>query len=207
MKSESKICLKDDAKRSEKNKKFSETIINKKFFTRSLKKMELFLKENPNSEFVPFIGMYIYYSKFDKVTQLIYPNLFKCMKRFELAIIETPVDDPYYEVYKILKFKREHKDNKYIFLNEAKFYINKIMQEDNLSINKVAKILEIKYANVYNFLKKDKLNAISAKNVHKLLWIVWSNRQGWTLEEAKKKHLEKFKDLINHWHVDIDVKK
>ncbi|BDU67837.1 MAG: hypothetical protein TYPL_4900 [Candidatus Tyloplasma litorale] len=150
--------------------------------------------------------MYIYYSRYNEVSKMFYPNLFNAMNEYENAIKNAIKNDPYYEVYEILEFKRDKKRKSIDFLMESRDYLNKLLEKNNISIRKLSKASNIKYSNLYNFLKKDKINAISVKNVHKALWVLWAFVQGWTLEEAKEKHIQKFKEIWLHWNIDgIDI--
>ncbi len=172
---------------------------------RKLSWLEAILEDNPEFEFKPAIAMYIYFVKYDKVSKIFYPNLYKAMLEFEIAVKNAQDNDPYFEIFKVMEYRKGKKSSGTDFLIESKYWINKWLDEDNISIKKISEVSGIKYANLYNYLNNSKkLGSISIKNVHRLIWIVWAIKQGWTLEEAKQKHEEKMKSLWLHWRVDVD---
>lgn len=151
----------------------------------------------------PIIAIYIYFNKSDKVSKIFYPNLYRVMNEFIEAIEEEKEGNPYFEAFKVYGFRRNKKNSNEYYV-EAAYYINKLLDEENISMNLLAKYSNVKYPNLYNFLRREKYGTIKIQKVHKVLWILWGMKNNWTIEEVIAKHEEKLKNLWLHWRVDID---
>lgn len=182
----------------------AERIVIRKLLTKSLNKLEAMLKENPKMKERYIISSYVYFRKRDKVSSLKHPLLFENMNNFKAAVKSAKNDDPYFEVFDMCINASEKKENAVEFKKQVADFINKKIEENNFSLRSITEAAEIKYSNAYNFLNKKKYSDISAKNTHKLLWITIAKTEGWTKDDAYKKHKEKFATLEKHWSIDIE---
>ncbi len=193
----------ESLKRSEENVKAAYQLIRKKVTCKKLSWLDQTIQDNPNYEHKAAIAMYIYFNKSDKVSKMKYPNLFRVMNEFEESVQRAIDDDPYFEIFKIYELRRnKHSAKK--FISEARSHINRMIEEEGISINQIADYTGIKYANLYNFLVKEEDGKIKLEKVHKTLWLLWGMREGVPIEEALKIHKEKIKRLWEHWKVDIE---
>lgn len=165
--------------------------------------LENIIVTDPDFKYKPMIAMYIYFKKSDKVNKIFYPNLYRIMEEFEDSVAKAQANDPYFEVFKIYELTR-NKKKVHEFYMEARYYLLKLIKEENLSINQVSEYTGIKYSNLYNFLVKSQDNKVKLEKLHKALWMVWGLKEGWTKERAILEHKEKMKTLWLHWRVDID---
>lgn len=194
----------DPKEKTEENQRVAEAIITRTVISKSLRNLEDILIKKPKFMYKEIIGMYIYYCKSEKVSNIFYPKLFEQMNLFEKALEEKELSDPYYQAYRTLEFRRDSKQIYSDFLMEARYYINKMLDENpNLSLRQLAEISKIKYSNIYNFLKKNK-DHVNYQKIHRVLWILYGYTQNWTLEESIKQHKSRLNDIWLHWNVDID---
>lgn len=192
--------------KSEENIKTINAIIDETMDFKDLKKMEEVIGLDPNYEFKSFVAMYVYYVESDKVSKTKFPNLFRIMNEF-VDSINKGENDPYLDSYEIFEYRREKKHNSEEFMKEAKFYINKIIDENDLTIEQVSEVSDIDFQTLFNFLKTDKENnEINYKKIHKVLWFSWGIKENWSSEKTQEIHLKKYKNLWLHWNVDVDTK-
>ncbi len=193
----------DAMERTEANAKVSFSFLRRVTQTKKLSSLEDEIANNPDFEFKEVVAMYIYFNKNDKVTKAFYPNLYKVMNEFEKAVENAIDNDPYFEVFKLYEINR-NKEKSTKFLIEARKHINKILEDENISIKQLSDFTGIKYANLYNFLVKGMNNKLKITNVHKALWMLWGLKEGLTIEESLDLHLKKVKSLWKEWHLNID---
>lgn len=193
----------DAMEKSEENAKVAFSFFRKHIFTKKLSYLEDLVKSNESYEFKGIVAMYIYFHKSDKVSKALYPTLHKIMVSFEQAVEDAKENDPYFEVFKIYELKR-NKEKASSFMGEAKKHINNILEEENISINQLSEFTGIKYANLFNFLKKENKKTLKLKSVHKALWLIRGLKEGLTIEESMEVHKKKMRSLWKDWTIDID---
>lgn len=196
----------DPKERTEENKKVAESILTRTVITKSLRNLEDLLIKKPNFMYKEIIGMYVYYCKHNKVSNIFYPKLYEQMTLFEKAIEERELSNSYYSSYRTLEFRRDSKQIYSDFLMEARYYINKLLDEnkDSLSLRQLSEISKVRYSNLYNFLKKDK-DHVNYKKIHKVLWILYGYSKNLTLEESIEQHKKRLNEIWLHWNVDIEI--
>lgn len=159
----------DPKERTEENKRVAEAIITRTVITKSLRNLEDILIKKPDFMYKEILGMYVYYCKPEKVSNILYPKLFEQMNMFEKALDEKELSDPYYQAYRTLEFRRDSKQISSEFLMEAKYYINKMLDENpGLTLRQLSEASKVRYSNLYNFLKKNK-DHVNHQKIHKVL--------------------------------------
>lgn len=152
-----------------------------------------------------FIAAYCFFAKKEDVSKIKHPNLYSNMIKFEKALNLAIEDDPYYESYNVLLKLRDKKKNSLAFKKDARLAILEILNKNkDISIRMISERVELKYANVYNFLIKEKYTDISVKNTHILFWETLGIKEGWTKSETKENHKTNFKKIQNYWNIDED---
>ncbi len=174
-----------------------------KVATSSIAKMERILTEDPNSDLKYIIAAYSSLVKKEKVSQLKHPRVYNEILNWERAIKEASKDDEYFKIFISLVDSNNQKDRKLTFKIETARIVNEIIEEQNISIRFLSEYTNIKYANLYNFLKKEIYTELSFHRTHLLLWATKNFSNGWTKEEALQKHIEKMKTVTEYWDHDL----
>lgn len=190
--------------RTEENIRVAEAILTRTVITKSLRNLEATLVKKPNFMYKEIIGMYVYYCKSDKVSNIFYPKLFEQMTLFEESLETKELTNPYYATYRTLEYRRDSKQIYSDFLMEARYYINKMLEDNpSLSLRQLSEASKVRYSNLYNFLKKNKEH-VNHQKIHKVLWILYGYINGWTMEQSLEQHKSRIDQIYLHWNVDID---
>lgn len=174
-----------------------------KIATSSLAKMEKILVNDPDTELKFPISAYCSIKKKDKLNPIKHPNLLIQVKKWENAIEKASSNDEYFKFFIEMYNELKEKDRKLNFKILTAKKVNEIIKEQNLSIRLVSEFTNIKYANLYNFLKKEVYTDISWKKSHALLCMVMNIKPGITKEEAYFLHKEKLKKVKNYWDEEL----
>lgn len=193
----------DALEKSEANAKVALGFMRRTVVVKKLSYLEEIVKRNPDFEFAPIIAMYIYFHKSESVSKVFYPNLYRIMNEFEDSVKKVKENDPYFEVFKIYELRR-NKKSAHEFYMESRYYINKLLKEENISIKQLSDYTKTPYSNLYNFLVKELDGKLRIELVHKNLWLLWGLKEGWPIEKSIEEHLKRMKSLWLHWRVDIE---
>ncbi len=176
----------------------------KKVATSSLAKMEKILVENPNSELRYTIAGYCGIVKKDSLNQYKHPNILKEVTKWENALRVASKDDEYFQTFLSLVDEGDKKERKLRFKIKAAEKVNQIIDEENISIRFISEFTNIKYANLYNFLKKEIYTELSFRRTHQLLWSTINIKNGWSKEEMMFKYGEKIKIIHENWDKELE---
>ncbi len=166
----------------------------KKVFTSSLAKMEQIIAEDPDTELRYPIAGYCAIKKKDSLNPVKHPNLTREVKKWEEAIKKASQKNEYFKTFLSLCADGDMKNNKLQFKKDVAETVNMILERDNISIRFLSDYSKIKYANIYNFLKKEIYTDLSFKRAHKLLWLTINIKEGYTREEAFHKYSQIIRD-------------
>ncbi len=174
-----------------------------KISTSSLSKMERILVNDPESELKYMIAGFCATSRREELNILKHPNLIKEVEKWDEAIIEANKTNEYYKMFLYLIETQNEKEKKLLFKIRASKKINKIIEEEKISIRFLSEYTGLKYSNVYNFLKKEIYTDLSFKKAHQLLWILVNLKKGWAKEEAMIEYFENIKKVKEYWDEDL----
>ncbi len=176
----------------------------KKVATSSLAKMEKILVDNPQSELRYTIAGYCGIVKKESLNPYKHPSIMKEVAKWEHAIREASKEDEYFQTFLSLVDEGDKKERKLKFKILAAEKVNKIIEEENISIRFISEFTNIKYANLYNFLKKEIYTDLSFRRAHQLLWSTINIKNGLSKEEMMLQYSEKLKQIQENWDKELE---
>ncbi len=169
--------------------------------TKSVNKLEKIITENPNHEDKYVIALFAYSHYSQKLNPIKHPNLIDLADKMKQAIDKAVIDDPYYKFYKKFENKRKMRVRSRDYKADVAKQTKEALQETNTSIRAMAEAIDVKYANLYNFLENEKYSDLSLKNAHLLMLKTKGLVEGWGLkskEELVSKMLDKWETLSEY---------
>ncbi len=177
----------------------------RKVLTSSLTKMEKILREDPNTDLRFPIAGYCAIKKKESVNKIKHPNIYREIQNWEDAIRKASKTNEYFKTFLEIIEEGNSKERKNIVKRIVADEVNKIIEEENLSIRFVSERTKIKYANLYNFLKKGVYTDLSMEKVRKLHWMTLYIGKGYSVDEMEG-HFFKFAKIIrDNWSEGKDI--
>lgn len=174
--------------------------------TKSVNKLEKIIIENPNHEDKYMISLFAYFHYSQKLNPIKHPNLIKLADLMKVAIDKAIKDDPYYEFYKKFEKKRKYRLKAREYKIDVAEQAKEALRKTNTSIRAIAEAIDVKYANLYNFLENNKYSDLSLKKAHHLMLKTIGLEEGWgfkSKEELISKMLDKW-EMLQEYLRDVE---
>lgn len=175
----------------------------KKVLTSSLNKMEKILEDNPETELRYPIAGYCAINKREKINEIQYPNISREIVAFEEAIRKASKKNEYFKTFLSFVEESDSKERRIRFKKEVAETVNNIIESENISIRFLSEHTKIKYANLYNFLKKEIYSDLSFRRAHKLLWSALNIKSGMSREEVFLKFSNTLKEEWEYKEIEL----
>lgn len=113
---------------------------------------------------------YVFFNKKDKLNQVAFPNLFKEVSEFEESLKEKDPTNTKFKVYLTLEHLANKKKTDNELRDKFREYLLSSIEENDVSLNALAKKTNVHYSNLYNFLYKNenKLSFDKLREVRKV---------------------------------------